>query len=242
MVSMARTEVAAATDRYLAALDVALPGRVVAVYAVGSLALDDFSARQSNFDLVVVGDPRLTPAEVAQSDAAARSLRRAGRPAQVWHVSWEDLDAEGPGLDGGETGPILATPMTRAILRHDPMVLKGPEWPVVAYDPQQLRLWSRRRLQAMTDRPGLLLLRRYVSPFVLETARLAQAVITGRVLSKSEAGETLKASVSSRHQKLLTDSVGYRHGAQTSMYWGPFERKYDVLTLVRELLAAATSP
>jgi hypothetical protein len=25
------------------------------------------------------------------------------------------------------------------------------------------------------------------------------------------------------------------------MYWGPFERKYDALTLVRDLLEAATS-
>jgi hypothetical protein len=239
---MARTQVAAATDRYLAALDGALPRRVAAVYAVGSLALDDFSDRQSNFDLVVVANPRLSAAEMAAADSAARSLRRGGRAAQVWYVSWEDLDVGGPGLTAGHTGPTLATPMTRAILRHDPMVLKGPEWPVVAYDPEQLRVWSRRRLQELADRPGLLLLRRYVSPFVLEAARLAQGVITGRVLSKSEAGETLKAAVSTRHQKLLTDSVGYRHGAQTSMYWGPFERKYDVLTLVRELVAAATSP
>lgn len=239
---MARTGVAAATDRYLAALDAALPGRAVAVYAVGSLALDDFSERQSNFDLVVVAEPRLTPAEVDRADAAARSLRRAGRAAQVWYVTWEDLDSGGPGLDGGGTGPALATPMTRAILRHDPMVLMGPEWPVVAYDPEVLRAWSRRRLQALAQQPGSILLRRHVGPFVLEAARLAQGVIIGRVLSKSEAGETMKAVVSSRHQRLLTDSVGYRQGAQTSMYWGPFERKYDALTLVRDLVAAATSP
>jgi hypothetical protein len=239
---MARTEVASATDRYLAALDAALPGRVTAVYAVGSLALDDFSDRQSNFDLVVVSDPKLSPDEITRADSPARSLRRGGRPAQVWHATWEDLDAGGPGHDAGEAAITLATPMTRSILRHDPMVLKGPEWPVVAYDPEQLRAWSRRRLQSLAERPGPILLRRHVGPVVLEAARLAQGVITGRVLSKSEAGETMKAAVSSRHQRLLTDSVGYRHGAQTSMYWGPFERKYDALTLIRELVSAATSP
>jgi hypothetical protein len=122
------------------------------------------------------------------------------------------------------------------------MVLKGPEWPVVGYDPEEMRRWSRRRLEALAQRPGTIILRRHVGPFVLEAARLAQGVITGRVLSKSEAGETMKAAVSSRHQRLLTDSVGYRQGAQTSMYWGPFERKYDALTLVSELVAAATNP
>jgi hypothetical protein len=45
--------------------------------------------------------------------------------------------------------------------------------------------------------------------------------------------------VSSRHRRVVVDSVGYRQGAQTSMYWGPFERKYDALALARDLLRAA---
>ncbi len=79
-------------------------------------------------------------------------------------------------------------------------------------------------------------------PLVLEAARLTQAAITGRVLSKSEAGELAMPIVSTRHQRLLTDAVGYRQGAQFGMYWGPFERKYDAVTLLRDLLEAPPPP
>ena len=132
--------------------------------------------------------------------------------------------------------------MTRAILRHDPMALFGPDWPVVGYDPAAFRDWSVARLRALVaSSHGLLVLRRAVVPLVLEAARLTQAAITGRVVSKSEAGELAMSIVSTRHQRLLTDAVGYRHGAHASMYWGPFERKYDALTLLRDLLEAATA-
>jgi hypothetical protein len=232
-------------EGYLSAMEVVAPARVAAVYGVGALALGDFSSRQSNIDLVVVADPRLDQAELARLAKAARSLRRAGRPAEVWHVSWEDLDLRGPGMDGSTSAPAtssLATPMTRAILRHDPMALFGPDWPVVGYDPASFRDWAVTRLRALVSAShGLLLLRRAVAPLVLEAARLTQAAITGRVVSKSEAGELAMPIVSTRHQRLLTDAVGYRQGAQFGMYWGPFERKYDAMTLLRDLLEAATS-
>jgi hypothetical protein len=132
--------------------------------------------------------------------------------------------------------------MTRAILRHDPLALFGPDWPVVGYEVDTYRAWAVARLRALVDAAhGLLIFRRDVVPLVLEAARLTQAVLTGRVLSKSEAGELAMPIVSTRHQRLLTDAVGYRHGAHFSMYWGPFERKYDALTLLRELRDAATS-
>jgi hypothetical protein len=198
--------------------------------------------RQSNVDLVVVAEPRLDPGQTKRLAEASRGLRRAHRQAQVWYASWEDLDAKGPGADG-TTGEIpLATPMTRAILRHDPMALFGPDWPVVGHDPDSFQRWSADQLRALVAAAhGLLVLRRAVAPLVLEAARLAQGAITGRVFSKSTAGEAVMPIVSTRQKRILTDAVGYRRGAQTSMYWGPFERKYDALTLVRDLLEAATS-
>ncbi len=235
---------------YLATLEHLAPAQVAAVYGVGALALDDFSDRQSNIDLVVVANRRPERAEIARLAGAARGLRHAGRPAQVWYVTWEDLDGNGPGSSprgastpaGSTDDSPLATPMTRAILRHDPMALFGPDWPVVGFDVSAYRAWALARLQALVaSAHGTLVLRRDVVPLVLEAARLAQAAITGRVLSKSEAGELAMPIVSTRHQRLLTDAVGYRHGAQFSMYWGPFERKYDALTLLRDLLEAARS-
>lgn len=235
---------------YLATLEQLAPAEVAAVYGVGALALNDFSARQSNIDLVVVAGHRPDEAELARLAAAARGLRHAGRPPQVWYVTWEDLDRHGPGStpDGALTpagpnpGSPLATPMTRAILRHDPMALFGPDWPVVGFDVDTYRAWAVARLKALVaSAHGTLILRRDVVPLVLEAARLTEAAITGRVLSKSEAGELVMPLVSTRHQRLLTDAVGYRHGARFSMYWGPFERKYDALTLLRDLEDVATS-
>jgi hypothetical protein len=220
----------------------AAPGQLAAVYAVGSLALGDFSVRQSNVDLVVVAEPRLDRGQLSTMATAARGLRRAHRDAQVWYASWDDLDADGPGSGSSSAEMPLATPMTRAILRHDPMALFGPDWPVVSLDPDAFQRWSAGQLQALASAShGLLVLRRAVTPLVLQAAQLAQGAITGRVLSKSEAGEAVMAIVSTRQKRILTDAVGYRRGAQTSMYWGPFERKYDALTLVRDLLEAATS-
>jgi hypothetical protein len=244
---VARAAASATTDTYVAALQAAAPGQIAAVYGVGSLALGDFSERQSNIDLVVVADPALDAGQLRRVTSAARGLHRAHRDAEVWHVTWDDLDASGPGsgreniVAGLAARSPLATPLTRAILRHDPMALFGPDWPVVGHDLESFQQWSAARLRGLVTRDhGLLVLRRAVVPLVLEAARLAQAAITGRVLSKSEAGESVMSIVSTRQKRLLTDAVGYRRGAQTSMYWGPYERKYDALTLLRELLEAAT--
>ena len=229
--------VASPVDGYVRVLNDVAGDRVSAVYAVGALALDDFSQRQSNIDLVVVGDPRVDLPQRRSLRRAETALRRAGRPAQVWYTTWEEVSGGPRAL---EEPSALATPMTWTILRNDPMPIHGPDWPVAWTDEGALRRWALDRLRALAGaRHGLLILRRDVTPLVLEAARLAHMAITGRVLSRSEAGESFTSIVSSRHRRVVVDSVGYRNGAQTSMYWGPFERKYDALAVVRDLLRAA---
>ena len=229
--------VATPVDGFVRRLKEVAGDRVSAVYAVGGLALDDFSRKQSNIDLVVVGDPPLDPSQRRSLRPAEKSLRRVGRPAQVWHTTWDEV-AGGP--DALAEPSVLATPMTWNILRTDPMPLHGPDWPVAWTDDRALRSWALERLRMLaSDNHGLLVLRRDVTPLVLEAARLAHLAITGRVLSKTEAGDSITTIVSSRHRRVVVDSVGYRNGAQTSMYWGPFERKYDALALVRDLVNAA---
>ncbi|MGH9055677.1 MAG: hypothetical protein ACRDYY_07415 [Acidimicrobiales bacterium] len=260
-------EVAAAIDHYVDRLRHESDGQVAAVYAAGAIALDDFSPRQSNVDLVVVCDPLLSAEGARAARRAERALDRAGRRAEVWYTTWEEVaggsaasaggqgdgrrragvgeagvgDDVGSG-EGGAAASALATPMTRSLLRHDPLALFGPDWPVVDYDADSFRSWCLGRLESLAaGDKGLLVLRRAVTPMVLEAARLAQGAITGRLFSKSEAGESVGAVVSPRYRRILTDTVGYRRGAQTSMYWGPFERKYDALILVRDLLDAAAA-
>jgi hypothetical protein len=271
-------EIAGPIDGYLAALRREAPDQVAAVYAVGSLAVADFSSKQSNVDLVIVGDPPLAPAQVARLRRAEKGLERVGRRAGLWYTGWEEVAADdrparaqATQAPAGLAAPIpaasspppapspvaqtpatpaqaareslsttLATPMTRAMLRQDPIALIGPDWPVVGYDEAAFRSWCSERLRVLaTARKGVLVFRRAVTPVVLEASRLAQGAITGRVFSKSEAGESIGMIVAPRYRRILTDAVGYRRGAQTSMYWGPFERKYDALVLLRDLLEVA---
>jgi hypothetical protein len=235
---MLPAEVARAVERYLGAVRRAAGGELAAAYAVGGAALNDFSSRQSNVDLVVVCDPALTSEQVDRLRRAERGLDRVGRRAAVWHTSWAEI----AGLDGPRVASApspLATPLTRALLRQDPMALAGPDWPVVDYDQEEYKRWCSIRLRELAaSKKGPLLMRRALTPVVLEAARLAQGAITGRVFSKAEAGESVAPVVSSRYRRILTDTVGYRRGAQTSMYWGPFERKYDALILIRDLVQA----
>jgi hypothetical protein len=218
------------------AIERVAPGRLAGLYLVGGLALGDFSDRQSNIDLVVVCDPPLTAEERAQLAKAQRRLERAGRPPSVWYTGWDEI-ADGPVAGHGSSE--LDTPLTRALLREEAVAFLGPDWPVVAYDDRTYRAWCRSSVERLAaDAHGLMVMRRGVSPLVLQAARLAQGAATGRVFSKSEAGETATSLVPVHFRRILNDAVGYRHGANTSMYWGPFERKYDALRLLRQLAAA----
>ena len=221
-------------SEYLRALDRHAGGAVEAVYLVGGAALGDFSVRQSNIDLVVVSDREGLSAGAAELRRAERSLERVGRPPGVWYATWDDIADGSPAGGGG-----LDTPLTRALLVEEAVALRGPDWPVVAFEEAELRRWCRRRLEALASAPkGLMVMRSAVVPLVLEAARLAEGAATGTVMSKSQAGEVALTLVPNHYRRILNDAVGYRRGAHTSNYWGPFERKTDALEVIRHLWKA----
>lgn len=210
-----------------------LPG-VEAVYLVGGGALGDFSDRQSNIDLVVVLGGEPGPDERSRLRRAERGLVRAGRPPGLWYATWDRIADGSPAGAGG-----LDTPLTRALLLEDAVAVTGPDWPVVAYDEAVFRDWCRRRLQEVAAAArGPMVLRRGVAPLVLEAARLAEGAATGRAMSKSEAGTRALSLVPTHYRRILDDAVGYRRGANTSNYWGPFERKTDAQQVIRHLVRA----
>lgn len=226
-------------DAFIRAVEKAAPGQLAGVYLVGGVALGDFSPRQSNLDVVVVCDPPLGPEQVTALHGSERLMERIGRRPGVWYAGW-DVIADEPTGDPARRAP-LDTPLTRALLREEAIAYTGPDWPVVAYDEGEYREWCRRSLEDLVGRrQGLMVMRRDVSPLVLQAARLAQGAATGRVVSKSEAGETAISLVPPHFRRILHDSAGYRNGATTSMYWGPFERKYDARQLLRRLVEAVT--
>lgn len=226
---------------YVRVLDRVAAGQVAALYLVGGAALGDFSPRQSNVDIVVVTEPALDDRQRDEMRRAEARLKRVGRPASVWYADWDTL-AEGGTYPGGTSpggAPALETPLTRAVLRDEAVAVIGPDWPVVAFGADAYARWCRDRLARMlADDHGLMLMRRGVTPLVLDAARAAEGAVTGRVLSKSEAGNKALELVPNHYRRILSDAVGYRNGANTSMYWGPFERKTDARQLIRHLADA----
>ena len=231
---------------YLAAVQ-ERAGRVAAVYGVGALA-SVTSATGRATSIWWWWRPRLEMGRVA---GAARRLRHAGRGAQVWHVTWADLDRDGPGFSADGTpaarreawwglGRLAGwwgqwgRPVGHA---HDPGHLPARPDGVVrsglaggGLRPRRLSGLGRgpaagpggRGARAAGLPPG----RGAAGP---EAARLAQAVLPAGWCRSPRPGNWPCRWSSTRHQRLLTDAVGYRHGAHSSMYWGPFERKYDAL-------------
>ena len=205
-------------DRFLASLPAD-----AAVYQVGSPALGDYSERQSSLDLVVV-----TPAPPASVPAPPRR-------SVVLYTTWDSLRRPPAG------DHPLATPVTWAILASHPVALRGPARPEVYSDPALVRSWfARQSLPAHG-----LLWRRNVTRFVLSSLRAAHGAATGSVVSLREAGELALAGItplSHTDQRVITDALGYRAGATTSMYWGPFERKSNALGLAQRLASALANP
>jgi hypothetical protein len=242
-VEVSRSWLDCALAAYASSIEAALPGGIRAVYVVGSLALDDFSQRQSNVDLVVVTDAPLADLDPSAEtrrrvSAAERHLLHAGRNPSVWYATWDKVAAAPDPLsrDPVRDRGSIDTPMTRALLREDAIAITGPDWPVVWFDEAELKQWCNTRFRNLVEGDkGMVIFRRVISPMVLEAARLAHGCLTGKVLSKSAAGEAVRSLLPAHFRRILTDSIGYRNGAHASMYWGPYERKYDAQRLLMRL-------
>ncbi len=221
---------------YLKALEANLGSHLSALYLVGGLALGDFSERFSNVDLVVVTDGPLEAAALERLRRGERVLAHAKRDAGVWYTTWAEIaDEDATRAQGG-----LDTPLTRALLRDEAVPVVGPDWPVVAYREADLRSWCSSEFAGLVAGASgkSMVMRTEVTPFVLQAARLAVGVLEGNVVSKSEAAAAAGRLVPHHFRRILADSSGFRKGASTSMYWGPFERKYDVRELIKHLQGA----
>lgn len=220
-------------------------GPTSGLYLVGSPALGDYSPRQSNVDLVAVTEQPLAESSLSALARHHHRLHLNGRDAAVCYTTWAALrgrpaDAGAQVFVGRQQVPAdrLANPMTWAILSGAPVPLLGPEIPDVADDVEQVRAWFSARLPVVAERTSRLLWRRHLARVVLQVTRCAHGALTGEVVSLRRAGELALPTASHTSHRLLTDAIGYREGAQTSMYWGPFERKSNAGTLTAGLLRA----
>lgn len=238
--STAISTVSSIAERFVRLFSGAAGAEDSALYMVGSAALGDLSPRQSNIDLVAVTAEPLGPGQLRRLVAGHPTLQLNGRDARVAYTTWEGL-REAPVRSGGVSylgrkpidGDGLVNPMTWAILAGHPCPLHGSPSPVVCTDADSVRDWSSKRLPGLLDRAGMLIWRRHVARLVLESTRTAHGALTGEVVSLARAGELALPEASHAGHRVITDALGYREGASTSMYWGPFERKSNAVGLAQ---------
>jgi hypothetical protein len=242
-------EITPAISRFAARLEEVAGDQRVGLYLAGSPALGDLSPRQSNVDLVAVTERVMAPDLLRDLSRAHRPLRLHGRDAAVCYTTWDGLatspeEADAAVFDGGERveQDRLANPMTWAILAEHPVPIAGPGRPEVRSDPDQVRTWFSERLPGIAARMGHQLWRRHLTRVVLQATRCAHGAGTGEVVSLHRAGELALPTASHTGHRVITDALGYREGANTSMYWGPFERKSNAGTLAADLLRAVERP
>lgn len=236
-------------------LDRRLPGQLQALYLVGSLALGDFIAGQSDMDFIAVLDGVM--------DLQGLATMHAG----LAH-DFPELDCDGiylrpgelsapPGGVGvearaGRINPSSAAerhPVTWLVLADAGIPLRGPmpdsSW--IAADRKAARAhshqnfttywhpWLEQRRQGPTA--DALLSDEAVVWACLGIARLQATIATGQVPSKSGAGEyALKAFP--RHQKIITEALRLRQaGAASPLYTAPQERRRDLIAFMDAVLA-----
>jgi hypothetical protein len=214
-----------------------------AVYLVGSPALGDVSPRQSNVDLVAVSAEPLDSERLLQLSSVHKTLRVNARDAAVCYTTWAGLrtppaEAEAVVYVGHRRveRDWLANPMTWAIMANRPSPLHGEDPGTVHSGPDKVRAWCATRLPGLAQRTGRLLWRRHLARVVLQSTRCAYGALTGDVVSLRRAGELALQTASHTGHRVITDALGYREGANTSMYWGPFERKSNAVILVDDCL------
>lgn len=207
-------EARAALDRWLAVHDEVAPDLIEGLYVVGSLALDDWQPR-SDIDIVAfTADPATDADAVLLRDAHVQATAELGRSVDGPRLAWGDvtvapISLHRPwSLDGdfrhdGDCFEI--NPVTWYTLAVHGVAVRGPEPSTlgVVTDVDDRRMFVRdnvgtywqqvaRTVSAAADDPERSQFDAEVTEWcVLGIARMFATYRTGRVLSKSAAGEYL---------------------------------------------------
>jgi hypothetical protein len=226
---------------YLALADRVLPGRVTALYLVGSAALGAFRPGRSDVDLVVVldgdlGARRLRALHLASgARTVARALAARHGPltgtCNAAFVRAADVRrpvTEIPPL-GSHTGheahvgrAFDVNPVSWKVLRERGIPVRGPDPAELGLDPQPalLRQWNLDNLTSYWRPWAERLLRRRttlrrrwtVAWGALGPPRLHHTVTTGGVVAKEDAGTYALDTFDRRWHPLIREAVAYRNG------------------------------
>lgn len=249
------------TSAFLDAVDGASPGLLEALYLTGSVALGDFREAQSDVDFVAIvngADERALNA-LASAHAAVR-LQLASPTLEGTHLSWADL-ATGPAgrafapcvTDEGfdPRGRHALNPVTWHELVEHGITLRGPGLAEreVWYEPAALATWTRTNLMEYWE-PWL---RRYAAGSadfdhdedsmvwgVLGISRLHYTLATGRITSKTGAGEYARAAFGRQWHPILVEASRARCApGSSSGYESEPQRRREVIAYMSMVLREA---
>jgi hypothetical protein len=248
------------TTAYLALVDEALPDRIEGLYLVGSVALDDFHAARSDIDFVAVSADRPAGDDLAALEDVHERL--ADEVRQPWfsgvYVTWDEL-ASDPRVavdvpthhEGrfGTTGGFDANPVQWLTLRTRPVAVRGTGEPTVWTEPDAVRDWTLANLDSYWEpwvarhrklvRGTMMLPDWAVGWGVLGVPRLHYTLETGKVASKTEAGEYALSTFDGRWARIVDEALRLRRGEgeQAEIYRRrPLVRRREALDFMAHVI------
>jgi hypothetical protein len=259
----ARSEVDFAAGELTRLLQRHVPGLVESLHIMGSAADGDFHPGRSDFDFVAVLS---RPASVDDLEALTIVHRLYGSDLTfppldgIW-VTAAELAA---GPDASGVGPTTHTgqfveqsrgnrnPITWLALRQQPLTVFGeaPDRDVLWYDPQRVASWTCENVEsywtgwlARARNPfgalGLAMLGPTAPMWgVLGISRLHYTLATGRIASKTAAGEHALTAFDPRWQRIAREALRIRRGGGGSLYRNPLKRRREALDFVGMAIAA----
>lgn len=257
-----QSEIDLASSTVLALLDRHMPSLLQSFNLVGSAVDGDFQVGRSDLDFVAVLKRPLSEADVEGLVVVHRLY--ASDPTLplldgIWVAEDEliagpDKAAEGPST---RDGLFLAhaqgnrNPVTWLALADQPRTVAGAlDRTNIWRDPARLLSWTRENVESywvpwharsgrLLSGAGLALLRPANAMWgVLGISRLHYTVATGRIASKSEAGEHALKVFDSRWQRIVEESLRIRRGTPGKRYGNPFARRTEALAFVAMAIGA----
>jgi len=258
------TDVREVTERYRALVDERLPGRIEGLYLVGSVALDDYRAGQSDIDFVAVASEAFVSEELDLLERVHRRLR--SDIPKPWfdgiYVTWSELGRNPMDL---KVAPFThegrfergrgfeANPSTWLTLRNHPLSLRGPDAPRVWYDLAAIRRWNVDNLNSywrgMANRvrnpvygaaliTGDRAVNWAIGWCVPGVARLNYTITTGDVISKSGACRYALDCFPERWHMVVREALALRNGERPAPR-GRVAQRRDVLGFMEAVIDGA---
>ncbi|MDT3443568.1 MULTISPECIES: aminoglycoside adenylyltransferase domain-containing protein [unclassified Pseudofrankia] len=252
-------------DTYLMAIDAAAPGLVEGCYVIGSAALDDFRPGASDIDFVSVTATPPAGNQLAALESVHAHLPR--RPLlDGIYITWRDLAggpeqaSPGPHAHGRRLHPRCdhqRHPVTWHSLALHGIAIRGPN-PTnigIVTDAQALAHWTRANLDDYWRRwwqrsshlptPAGLACLAPQGPVwgVLGVSRLHYTLTTGKIASKTAAGEYARTTFEPRWHRIIDECLRIRRDDHcTSLYRSPLARRADALALVDGVIRDVPPP